>query len=376
MVSDKIERFGHRRQECEWFRHTIVDLQMFTDCVLNTAGKIANGFGTPLHVDTQDWGAVSPASCWTLLNKLLRVILWYGYALVGKKWESLRPCLKVTIAVIQFRIQQAAPAENLRKAERFIQQAAGQADIIVFPEDFVTGPLNGDARMADFEGRYVQHFQQLARKYAIDIVPGSIIEGNQAENRLYNTTYYIDRQGEIRGRYCKVNLWHPERGYITPGNEHPVFDTDYGKVGLIICWDLIFPEVFRAMLQRGVELVFCPSYWCFEDAGIGLKHDLNSEVQLVNALCTARAFENEIAVIYANAADDEGSPERHERLIGRSQIAVPFKGPIHRLDHTHEELFIQTFDTAILKDAESAYTIRRDLLQSNEFSSYNSYDIS
>jgi len=192
-------------------------------------------------------------------------------------------------------------------------------------------------------------------------VPGSIIEGNCNDSRLYNTTYYIDRRGEIKGRYNKVNLWHPERGYLAAGNEFSVFDTDYGKVGLSICWDLIFPEVFRAMLQQGVELVFCPSYWCFEDAGVGLKHDLNSEIKLVNALCTARAFENEIVVIYANAADDETSSDRCERLIGRSQIAVPFKGAVCMLDHAREEMFIQTVDTDLLKDAEAAYTIRRDL---------------
>ena len=271
----------------------------------------------------------------------------------------------VTIAVVQFRIQQFAPAENLKKAEQFIQQAATQADIIVFPEDFLTGPLNGDVRMADYAGRYVRHFQQLARDYAIDIVPGSIIEGNGSDGRLYNTTYYIDSRGEIKGRYCKVNLWHPERGYITPGKEFPVFDTAYGKVGLIICWDLVFPEAFRAMLQQGVELVFCPSYWCFEDAGVGLKHDLNSEVKLVNALCTTRAFENEIIVIYANAADDETALNRSERLIGRSQIAVPFKGPVCILDHTREEMFVQTVDTDLLKDAEAAYTIRHDLFHVN-----------
>src|SRR5579864_9336218 len=105
--------------------------------------------------------------------------------------------MHITIAVVQFRIQQFAPAENLERAERFIQEAATQADIIVFPEDFVTGPLNGDVRMADYEGRYVRHFQQLASKYAIDIVPGSIIEGD-GDGRLYNTTYYIDRGGQIK----------------------------------------------------------------------------------------------------------------------------------------------------------------------------------
>jgi predicted amidohydrolase len=269
--------------------------------------------------------------------------------------------MQVTIAVVQFRIQQFAVAENLEKAERFVQEAATQADIVVFPEVLLTGPLDGDVRMADYEGRSVQHFQQLARKYAIDIVPGSIVERDGLDGRLYNTTYYIDRGGEIKGRYRKVNLWHPERGYTTPGDKFAVFDTAYGKVGLIICWDLIFPEAFRAMLEQEVELVFCPSYWCFEDAGVGLKYDLNAEVKLVNALCTTRAFENEIIVIYANAASDEASSARGARLIGRSQIAVPFKGAVRVLDHTREEMFVETVDTDLLKDAETAYAIRHDL---------------
>src|SRR5215470_10131218 len=102
----------------------------------------------------------------------------------------------VTIAVVQFRVQQFVPVQNLERAERFVQEAATQADIIVFPEDFMTGPLNGNVRMADYDGRYVRHFQQLTRKYAIDIVPGSIIEGD-GDGRLYNTTYYIDREGQI-----------------------------------------------------------------------------------------------------------------------------------------------------------------------------------
>ena len=94
----------------------------------------------------------------------------------------------------------------------------------------------------------MRRFQQLAAQYAIDIVPGSIIEGDA--NGLFNTTYYIASNGEIRGRYRKVNLWLPERGYITPGDELPVFETQYGRVGLIICWDLMFPETFGADSAR------------------------------------------------------------------------------------------------------------------------------
>ena len=205
----------------------------------------------------------------------------------------------------------------------------------------------------------MRRFQQLAAQYAIDIVPGSIIEGDA--NGLFNTTYYIASNGEICGRYRKVNLWLPERGYITPGDELPVFDTQYGRVGLIICWDLMFPETLRALIQQDAQLIICPSYWCFEDAGEGRKHDLNAEVRLVNALCVTRAFENEVVLVYANAAGSGSYEGTEETLIGRSQITVPFKGPLTLLDHNREAMFIQQVDTTILADAEKSYEIRHDL---------------
>lgn len=268
--------------------------------------------------------------------------------------------MQINIAVVQFEIEQFAPEKNLAKAERFIQKAvAQQAQIIVFPEDFVMGPLNGRADLADFDGRYVKYFQELAVKYAIDIVPGSIIEGD--ETGLYNTAYYIDRSGEILGRYRKVNLWLSERSYVDPGRDAVVCSTRFGKIGLAICWDLAFPELFRAMVAEGAEIVLCPSYWCYEDAGIGMQYDPNSDVKFVDALCTARAFEQEIILVYANAAGTLDLGEEHGTLLGHSQVTVPFKGALQLCDHNREEMFVQSVDTAILADAETAYEIRSDL---------------
>lgn len=270
--------------------------------------------------------------------------------------------MQITIAVVQFEIAQFAPTSNLAKAERFIQEAVEQqAQMIVFPEDFVLGPLNGRADLADFDRSYVKHFQELALKYAIDIVPGTIIEGD--ETGLYNTAYYIERTGEILGRYRKVNLWLSERSYIDPGHQAVVCETRFGKIGLAVCWDLAFPELFRAMLAQGAEIVLCPSYWCFEDAGVGMQYDPNSDVKFVDALCTARAFEQEIILVYANAAGklDLGDGAESGTLLGHSQITVPFKGPLHICAHNREEMFLQTVDTALLADAETAYEIRSDL---------------
>lgn len=271
--------------------------------------------------------------------------------------------MKCRIAVVQCNIKQFAPEENLTKAERYISTVSSKADLIVFPEDFITGPLAGRTEFADREEMYKKHFQSLARLYKIDIVPGSVIE--QDNHRHYNTTYYIESSGEIKARYRKINLWHPERDYLTPGHDIQVFSTNYGKTGLIICWDLIFPEVFREMTNKGVEIVICPSYWCYGDAGVGQKYDKNSEIKLVDSLCVSRAFENEIVFVYCNAAgqlDLELGKERFtDTLIGHSQITVPFKGYTKKLDHNLEEMFIEEIDTTILKDAEDVYRIRKDL---------------
>jgi predicted amidohydrolase len=190
-------------------------------------------------------------------------------------------------------------------------------------------------------------------------VPGSIIEKD--ESGLHNTAYYIASDGKVKSRYRKVNLWHPERKKITPGRKISVFGTKYGKVGLIICWDLIFPEIFRKMAKHGVEMVICASYWLAEDAGVGLKHNPNAEIESVDSLCVGRAFENEIIFVFCNAAGESRIGKRKDTLIGHSQIAVPFKGAIRKLNHNREEMFIQEIDTAILKDAERAYKIKKDL---------------
>src|SRR5260370_18415538 len=256
--------------------------------------------------------------------------------------------MNLRIALVQLWIDALSPEANLKKAERFIEKASTENDLIVFPEDFLAGPLNGRNEFADYDGRYVRHFQRLAAKYNIDIVPGSIIEGDDVA--LYNTTYYIDRGGEILGRYRKVNLWLPERSYITPGNKVSVFTTRFGTLSLIICWDLMFPEIFRAMVREGVEIVICPSYWCFEDAGIVLNHDTMSEVKHVNALCVSIAFENEIALGYVNTARMLASLVTTDTLLLQSQAKVPFKGAIALMDHTREKRLSAAFTTPFQRD--------------------------
>lgn len=265
--------------------------------------------------------------------------------------------MKLKIAVVQFAVKQFAPEENLKRAEEFIEKAKEQeANIVVFPEDFVTGPILGIKRYVDFAGKYRAYFQELAKAYEIDIVPGSFIEAHA--NAWYNTSYYIDSRGKIRACYRKINLWHPERRYLASGNEVTVFNTRFGKSSIVICFDLFFPEVFRKAVLEGAKLFFCPSYWCIEDACKGLLHTKSAEINAINSLCAARAFENNIVLVFANAAGSFRFKNIKETLAGHSQITVPFKGQIAALNHNKEAILVQEIDTGILKDAESAYKVR------------------
>lgn len=271
--------------------------------------------------------------------------------------------MKIRIAVVQFRINQYKIETNLQKMERFIKQASGKADIIVFPEDFLTGWLGSDeiVRFADSEGKRRKRFQSLARKYKIDIVAGSVIERNRVGN--FNVCYYVDSAGKIKGKYRKVNLWLTERKQMVSGNEICVFNTKFGKVGLIICWDLMFPEIFRRMASKGVNIIFCPSLWYkTEKFPPYAKHNKNAERDHVNALCVARAVENNIVLVYANAVGKmKTSGGSLDEAMGHSQITAPISGVLQKLLYNQEKMFIQKIDMGILKDADKAYRIRNDL---------------
>ncbi len=267
--------------------------------------------------------------------------------------------MKVKIAVVQFDIFHLQPEKNLKKAEKFIKKAKNKsANVIIFPEHFITGPLRFKKSLVDKDKKYVKIFQNWALEYGIDIIPGSIIE--EEVGRLYNTTYYIDKIGKILGEYKKYNLWLPERSYIEPGEEISTFHTNFGRAGLIVCWDLTFPEIFRRMVKERVKIVYCPSYWSIRKTELGTKYNRDFEMGHINGLCVARAFENSIILVYCNAVG-KLMGKNNGFMVGRSQITAPFLGQVKALDHSKEEVFVTEIDTDILKEADRVYKIRKDL---------------
>jgi len=274
--------------------------------------------------------------------------------------------MAVRIALVQMDVLNDQPDANLARFEKRLREAAESgAELVVFPENCVSG---GGARitdLADAHGSYRQTMQRLAAAYRVDLVPGSQHE-REPDGKTFNTTYYIDRGGEVLARYRKVNLWVSEKTYVTPGDRTTVCDTRFGRVGLAICWDLAFPEPFRDMFHQQARLAVCPSSWCLEDAGSGQRHNHAAEQLLIDACCSARAIENEMALAFCNRAGARQGRKGPSTSAGHTQLALPFIGPAAILEHNREAVLLHDLDTDILDEAERSYEIRKDLLEPGE----------
>lgn len=137
---------------------------------------------------------------------------------------------------------------------------------------------------------------------------------------------------------------------------HEVFDTPIGKVGLLICWDLAFPEAFRELIASDAKIIIIPTFWTLNDCNAaGLAVNPSAEALFLDSMITTRAFENTCAVVFANAG---GPPGRG--YAGLSQVTVPFAGALTKMS-TGESMSVVDIDMQILEDAEANYQVRADL---------------
>ena len=212
---------------------------------------------------------------------------------------------------------------NLSVAEKLIPQAVtGGADLLAFPEVFLyIGPSAGKLAVAEtLDGPTVGRFRAAAGKHRMIILLGSIHERSETEtSRVYNTSVLIDRDGEIAAVYRKVKLFDVELPHlrikesesIIPGSEQPpVVSTDIGNIGLTICFDLRFPDIYQSLRARGAEIVFVPSNFT---APTGEAH--------WSVLLRARAIENQFFVA---APAQVGQHNPRYRSYGHSLLADPW----------------------------------------------------
>lgn len=266
---------------------------------------------------------------------------------------------------------------NFNRSTQYIRKAAQEgADIAVLPENHLADfleQLQDPQATANESAEYLKRYQALAKELNIGIVPGSLLEpytkgavAGDYKGQLANVSYFIGPDGRLLCRYQKKNLWHSERPHLTADVESPhrAFDTPWGRMGLLICWDLAFPEAFRALIADGARAVFCPSFWPADDGGVGCQVNSNCEALLVQNVCVARAYENTCAIVFVNCAAPLGSTGTKDSLgieyFGQSQVAMPLQGALCMLGHA-EEMKIVELNMDVLKVAEEVYKVRQDL---------------
>jgi predicted amidohydrolase len=217
--------------------------------------------------------------------------------------------LKVSLA--QMDIQLGKPDENLAKARDMTLRAAGQgSDIIVFPELWSTGYdlENAAAYSTPTDKGIFAEMASLATEHNIHIL-GSCLSLLGA-GQFGNTAVFFDSDGGILGEYSKIHLFRlmDEHKYLSAGDRLAIVDTSWGKSGLAICYDLRFPELFRAYALSGARVVFLPAEW---------PHPRLTHWQI---LLRARAIENQIYVIACNRVGS--SKDTH--FCGHSCIIDPW----------------------------------------------------
>lgn len=204
----------------------------------------------------------------------------------------------VTIALVQFNSKIGAIADNVKRGCEYVKRAAERgADLVVFPELFACGynteymTAHKDELGISPDNPFVKQMAQAAAKHNIYVVmPGVLVK----DGHYYNGEYLFDRSGKLQGTYEKVHLWDEEAKVFEKGQEYPVFQTDFGLLGLLICYDAGFPEAARMMALKGAEIVlvggaFCHCHW-----------------KRWNIYFSARALENTMYVGAVNATGGLG----------------------------------------------------------------------
>jgi predicted amidohydrolase len=223
---------------------------------------------------------------------------------------------------------------NLAETEKLIRTAVQQdAELVVLPENYAIMGLKESDKVAIAEqpgdGPMQQFMAEQARKHGIWLVGGTIPIRSDEPGKVYSTSLLYNSDGEMVARYDKIHLFdvtieasmesYTESETITPGEQVVVVDTPFGKLGMAVCYDLRFPELFRAMVDAGMEICVLPSAFT---SLTGTAH--------WEPLLRARAIEN---LCYMVAAAQGGYHINGRETHGDSMIIDPWGVILNRLPH-------------------------------------------
>jgi len=234
---------------------------------------------------------------------------------------------------------------NLRRATALVREAAARgARLVVLPEVFAWRgtTLQDPAGAEPIPGPTTEAMATLARELQLFLCMGSILESVPGELRRYNTSCLVDPSGAVLARYRKIHLFDvalPGRVAVEesagrlPGEATVVVPTPLATLGCSICYDLRFPELYRALAGAGAEVLLVPSAFTFPT---GAAH--------WEVLCRARAIENQC---YLLAANQTGKSPHGHRDYGNSLVVDPW-GTVLARAGDDEGVAVAELDGAVL----------------------------
>ena len=223
---------------------------------------------------------------------------------------------EITIATVQMKPALGEPEDNLVKMSDFVSKIASQqkVDLVVFPE-LVTSGYELGVRFTELAQRVpgpsVNLMAQRAAEFGIYIAFG-LVTKERVESVLFNSAVLVGPDGELVGNYNKLHLRGEERMAFREGFRLPVFETEIGNIGLLLGWDLAYPEVARSLTLDGAELLCVMANW------------EKDNIEAWQTYVKARALENALFVAAANRVGEDVTLN----FGGESMIVGP-RGKVH-----------------------------------------------
>ncbi len=261
---------------------------------------------------------------------------------------------EITVAVVQMHPLLGKVEDNLIAMGKFVDNICTEqkVDLIVFPELATTGYELG-LRFTDVAERVpgpaVNLLTQRAASFSTHIVFG-LVSKEKVESVLYNSAVVIGPDGELLGEYRKLHLPGEERLAFRPGYRLPVFETTFGQMGVLLGWDVAFPEAARSLALDGAELLCVCANWGHSPA-----QEREVSVEEWRTYVQARALENAFYVAAGNRIGEEYS----YHFFGDSMVVGP-RGEIYAsIDEEIEGYAVATIDLdAVRKTREELQLIQ------------------
>jgi predicted amidohydrolase len=245
---------------------------------------------------------------------------------------------KVEVAAVQLNVAWLDPAKNLEKMLGWIEKIRAEraVDLVVFPELANTGYIR--ERNKEFgrdyfkkaekvPGPFTQALGEAARKHGIYIITGFCELHPAIPATIYNSSVLINPKGEVQGVHHKIHIPGEENHYFYAGNSIEVHQTDLGAIGMVVCYDAIFPELSRVLALKGAEIIVAPFNRPKRPAYDSLYH-----------VAAMRAYENRVYFIACNRVGKDAG-----EFLGRSAIASPEGELLARSEGEEEEVLYATF---------------------------------